>query len=265
MKRGLLAFSAPQVASLRIFFTALIFLPFLPRALRQARREDLLPILTVGFFGSALPPFLFTAAQTHINSATAGILNALSPLFTLLVGLAAFGLAFNRQKLLGILIGFVGAASLIIHTAQGSQASDYSYGGYVVLATLCYGISINTVTAKCRHLSPFTINAISFSTSGIFISAYLFSTDFLTRCQTQPDAATSLLALFILSLFGTAIASIIYFKLAQRTDALFSSMTTYLMPIVSIILGILDGEAIDMIYFMGIGLILSGIYLVQKQ
>ncbi len=265
MKRGLTAFSAPQVAAMRIFFAMIFFIPFLPRALHTVKREQLIPIWTVGFFGSAIPPFLFTTAQTHINSATAGILNALSPLFTLLVGLVAFGMVFSQRKLWGVLIGFVGAASLIVHTATGNTLSDYSYGGYVVLATFCYGISINTVSTKCQNISPYTINALSFATWGVFAATYLFSSDFLYRCQTHPQAISALWALIILSLFGTAIASIIYYRLAQRTDALFSSMTTYLMPIVSIGWGIWDGENIDCWYFLGIGLILSGIYLVQKM
>lgn len=265
MKKGLTAFSAPQVAALRIFFAMLVFLPFMPRAILRVKREELLPIWTVGLFGNAIPPFLFTAAQTHLNSATAGILNSLTPLFTLLVGLAGFGMIFSRQKLLGVLVGFAGAVSLIIHTAQGNAASDYAYGGYVILATICYGISINTVKARCQNISPITINAISFATWGVFITAYLFSTDFVHRSQTVPEAPVAIMSLIALSLFGTAIASMIYFRLAQRTDALFSSMTTYLMPIVSIGWGILDGESIDAAYFIGIALILAGIYLVQRK
>lgn len=265
MKKGLTAFSAPQVAALRIFFAMLVFIPFMPRAFKDLKPGQLRTIWTVGFFGNALPPFLFTAAQTHINSATAGILNALSPIFTLIIGLIAFGMVFNVQKLMGVLVGFLGAFSLIIHTAQGNSASDYSYGLLVVLATVCYGISINMVKARCQDISPITINAISFASWGLWVTIYLFSGDFVHRCQTEPNAQVAIMSLITLSLFGTALASIIYYYLAQRTDALFSSMTTYLMPVFSIAWGVWDGESVDMVYFLGILFIFAGIYLTQRK
>lgn len=264
----MLVFSPKQVACMRIFFTMVLFLPFLPRSLRQVPTNRIKYIFLIGFFGSGIPPFLFTAAQTHLNSATAGILNSLTPLFTLLIGMAVFGVAFTRNRLAGVIAGFLGAVSLIAHTAPtniGEQNSNYFYGIYIVLATICYGFSMNLIKAKTQNLSPLAINSIVFGILGVPAGAYLFSTDFVGRLQNIPGAWQAASSVFVLALFGTAIASVMYYRLAQRTDALFSSMTTYFMPIMAIFWGFFDGEQLDWHYGLGLLLILVGVYLVQKK
>lgn len=266
MKKGLTAYTPQQVACMRIAFTMFLFLPFLPRVFATLHKKDWLPLASVGLLGNTIPPFLFTAAQTHLNSATAGILNALTPLFTLIMGLIFFKYVFSRNKFMGILLGLLGAVLLIIHTAPAGtgQSSNYFYGIFIVIATMCYGTSANIVKTYCQHVPPVLISTVSFCTWGFLALAYLFSSDVVERFQTQPTALMALGSVATLALLGTAIATILFYRLMQRTDVLFASTVTYLMPIMAVVWGILDGEAVDWSYFVGIGLILGGVYLVQK-
>lgn len=264
MKKGLTAYTPRQVACMRIAFTMLIFLPFLPSAFRTLRKKDWLPLVSVGLLGNTIPPFLFTAAQTQLNSATAGILNSLTPLFTLLMGLLFFGFSFNRNKLMGVLMGLLGAALLIVHTAPAGTSGNYFYGIFIIVATMCYGTSANIVKTYCQHIPPVLITTVSFCTWGILALTYLLSSDIFVRFQTQPTALMALGSVAILSIMGTAIATLLFYRLTQRTDALFSSTVTYLMPIMAVWWGILDGENVDWTYLVGILMILLGVYLVQK-
>ena len=68
----------------------------------------------------------------------------------------------------------------------------------------------------------------------------------------------------LLSLFGTVISIIIFFKLVQRTDAVFGSIVTYLIPIVAIFWGLLDGEQLVLMQYLGMALILGGVYLTSN-
>ena len=82
--------------------------------------------------------------------------------------------------------------------------------------------------------------------------------------QTNENAWMSLASVSTLALFSTAIGTLLYVKLVQLTSAVFSSMVSYLAPIVAISFGFLDGEVITLWHFVGIGLIFSGLYLARK-
>ncbi len=271
MKRGLEVFPSSQVASLRIVLTFLCLSPFLWSSLKQVKREYWLPIFGVGLTGSGIPPYLFTLAQTRIDSALAGILNALTPLFTFLLGVMIFGLVFNGRRLLGVVFGLLGAVCLILFNGDGqflsafSSTDDQWYGIFIVLATICYASSVNLIKKYCQNIPPIALNTLAFLMISPWAFIHLSTTDFLHILQFKEGAYTSLGYIFILSLFGTAIASILFFHLVQMTDALFASNVTYLIPIVAIVLGFLDGEAIGWMHFVGLGCILLGVYFSSKK
>ncbi|MFK7903754.1 MAG: DMT family transporter [Chitinophagales bacterium] len=266
MKKGLVAFSPTQVATMRVFFTMIAMSPFIAMAFKHIRRKDLLPVAIVALMGNGIPPFLFTAAQVKLSSAAAGILNSLTPIFVFLFGVLFFKMTFKLNRLLGVGLGFVGAVSLILFAAPQSLTgeSEYIYGLYIVGASLCYSISANTVKSYCQNIHPIALNMGVFLIVGPFAGLYLFSTDFLQVLQTHPEAWSSFGYIIILAIFGTAIATILFFKLTQKTDALFSSTVTYLIPIFALFWGFLDGEMIGWSYLVGLTCILSGVYLAGK-
>ena len=265
MKKGLLVYSDVEVACLRIFFTMSALLPFAFSYLNnKIHRKDLWPLLGVTIFGSGIPPFLFTKAQTQIDSALSGVLNSLTPLFAFLFGILFFGMVFHRQKLLGVLLGLCGSIILVLFVKSSTVSDNVNnwYGLFIILATMCYAMSVNIVKKYCQHISPITITIFSFSVLGPFAGLWLFlQSDFLHISQTVPQAPMALFYILILAVLGSAFSAILYFKLIQMTDALFASTTAYTIPLIALLWGMIDGEQIGTAYLVGMFFILAGIYL----
>ena len=264
MKRGLVIFSPTQVASARLFIAALITIPiFYPYYTKLSLRE-LRYIVLIALFGNGIPPFLFTMAQTHLNSSIAGILNSTTPLFTLLLGVTAFGVSFKLNRLLGVLIGLSGAIFLVLNNGNIADVGNYRYGILIIIATCLYSISANTVKKYCQNIPPAAINLASFSLLLIPSSIILFSGNFAQTVITHPKGLPTLGYLVILAGVNTVIANLLFYRLTQRTDAIFSSTITYLIPLVAVGIGFLDGETISWQYFLSMAVILLGVYLTQK-
>jgi len=144
IKVGLSALSAGEVGALRIFSASLVLSPMAVANLGKVDRRHFSLLLVVGMFGSLLPAFLFAAAQTHLQSSVAGILNALTPLFTMLMGAVFFSQRLSLRTLAGLLIGLAGTAYLIMAGADGGMTVN-AYALLVVLATICYGANLNLI------------------------------------------------------------------------------------------------------------------------
>lgn len=262
IKWGLVYFPPDQVATLRLGIAALAFAPFLAKELRKIKQTQLLLLLGVGVFGTGLPAFLFPMAQQEVNSSLAGILNSLTPLFTLLQGILFFGITFSWSKTLGIVIGLVGACCLFAFGEEIGMGGKWTYGLLIILACLSYATSSNFVGFKLRELNAVTISVVSFSMVGIPALLYLLiGTDFVAILQTTPEAWKGVGYITILSLFSTVLAGVIFFQLIQWTSPVFGSMVSYLVPMVAMSWGFMDGEAITLYHFIGMALILGGVYL----
>jgi drug/metabolite transporter (DMT)-like permease len=266
MKKGLRSYSHDQVAALRIFISFLTFLPFGIKNLKKVTKENIYSLLVVGFVGSTIPAFLFTKAQTNIDSALAGILNSITPLFTLIIGLIFYKSTAKLINAIGIFLGLIGALGLIMHTSSGSNilGNVNYYGLYVVLATVCYGINVNQVKYKIKGLNGLELTSMAFMFVGPFAGTYLLFTDFSFALSTN-DYMLNLGYIAILAVIGTVMALVIFNTLIQYTSALFAASVTYIIPIFAIAWGIFDGEKITIIQFLWIGLILAGVYLVNKR
>ncbi|MEN0049224.1 MAG: DMT family transporter [Bacteroidota bacterium] len=264
MKKALLIFSSEQVAALRIFIAALSVLPLLPYSWKRFNKKDYKIIALIAIVGSGIPPFFFTLAQTQISSALTGLLNTLTPLFTFLIGLLFFGILFQTKKLVGVLLGMLGGIFLIFFSEPSGDSANNLFGIFVLLATLCYATNTNTIKNYAQNISPIVLNVIGFLFIGPPAGVFVFSTDFLERMQ-LPDAWSTLGLVAILAIVGTAIANMLFFKLTQRTSALFASTVTYLIPLVAIFWGFLDGENIDWTYPVGLSFIFFGVYLTSRK
>ncbi len=266
MKKGLRSYSHDQVAALRIFISFLAFLPFGIKNLKKVSKENIYSLLIVGFIGSTIPAFLFTKAQTNIDSALAGILNSITPLFTLIIGLIFYKSTAKLINAVGIFLGLIGALGLIIHTSSDSNilGNVNYYGLYVELATICYGINVNQVKYKIKGLNGLELTSMAFMFVGPFAGIYLLFTDFSFALSTN-DYMLNLGYIAILAVIGTVMALVIFNTLIQYTSALFGASVTYIIPIFAIAWGIFDGEKITIIQFLWIGLILTGVYLVNKR
>jgi drug/metabolite transporter (DMT)-like permease len=263
MKEGMKTLSAYQVASLRILSAGLILVPTAIRDFRKLAPADIPYTILSGLLGSFFPAYLFCIAETKIDSSVAGILNALTPLFTIIIGVGFFGLRPSLWKWLGIIIGLAGLILLIVSGSRDISFANISYAGFILLATVCYGLNVNMVSQRLSHIPSITLASIAFSTLTIPALAVLAYTGYFSM-GTSGEFLYSTGASAILGIFGTAIASILFYMLMKRAGALFASMVTYGIPFVALAWGLLAGEQISPAQILCLGLILAGVYVARR-
>ncbi len=263
MKIGLKSFSSNQAAAYRMLFASLALLPFSLKNLKLFKGKDLKNLLIAGFIGSMIPAFLFTKAQTRIDSSLAGMLNSLTPLFTFIIGVAFHKTRFSWMQVSGLLLGLVGAAGLIAYKEGFNLGTIHTFGLFVVVATICYGINVNVIKSHLTHLRGVQITSLSFMFVGPASLIYLLIDGFEPQ-QTDTNWSLHLLALATLGIVGTALAMLIMNSLIRYASAVFSSSVTYIIPVFAILWGILDNENITLFHLVLMGIILSGVYMINK-
>lgn len=266
MKRGLVSFAPNEIAALRLFLVFLVLLPSTIKHIKWLTADKVLPFLAVGVFGSALPYYLFVTAQTEISSSLSGILNSLTPLFTLLFAVAFFKQKVRWISVLGISIGLIGAVGLIYFSAEHALAHSFTIFMLLpIIASASYGLNVNIVKAYLQEVNPVAVTALSFALVGPFAGIYLFtSTDFVAHL-TSPTGYESFGYITILAVVGTAFAVLIFNMLIKHTTAIFASAVTYLIPIIAILWGVVDGEAFNLIQLLFVFAILGGISLIKSK
>lgn len=266
MKRGMEVYTSGEVAALRIFIAFVFLSPFVFKHVKRPLFKHWKALFAMGLLGNFIPAFLFTKAETGISSSLAGMLNSLTPLFTLLLGVIIFKTKTTFINTIGILIGFIGAVGLITVGKTEDMNNNLAYGLLVMIATICYALSVNIIKKYLNTVPPITATVGAFLLVGPFAGFYLFGfTDFTQKVVTGSHALQSLGFVCILAIVGTAISVIIFNALIRSTSALFASSVTYLIPIVAMAWGVFDNEAILPLHFAWIGLILLGVYLVNKK
>jgi drug/metabolite transporter (DMT)-like permease len=264
MKKGLESFNNIQVAALRIFFSFLFVLPFIIRNLKVLSGKNIPSLIIVGLLGFAIPALLFTKAQTRINSSLAGMLNSLTPLFTLIVGLVLYKSRTRWTSVAGVLIGLFGASGLVMQDGLNILRGINGHALLVALATLSYGININEIKYKLEDLSSIQITSLALLFVGPVAGIYLLFSDFGTSGFPK-EALMGLGYIAILALFSSVMAVWLFNHLLKFTTTLFASSVTYIIPVFAILWGISDGESIRLIQLIWIAVILLGVYLVKKQ
>lgn len=265
MKRGLIYFQSTEVAAFRISVAMLVLLPTALRNLKSLKGK-VGPLFAAGLFGNAIPAFLFALGQTQISSSLSGMLNSLTSLFTLIIGILFFGMAAKKFQILGVIIALIGALGVIgfENLSQFSDAGKYSL--LIIVAAACYGIGVNTIKSKLHEVKPAHITSLSFLLIGPGLLIYLlFGTEFIPTLQANPESWKGVGYLTILGVIGTATAVIIFNRLIKETTAVFATTVTYLIPVVALGWGVIDGESIaanQMIYLV---LILIGIFLINSS
>ena len=264
MKIGLKSFSPDQAGALRILLASLVLLPLSLRNLKSLQKKDLRSLLIAGFIGSFFPAFLFMKAETQINSSLAGMLNSLTPVFTLLVGLLFHKTQIRWMQIAGLALGLLGATGLILAGEGFHLGTVNSYAFYIVLATFFYAVSINQIKAKLGHLSGIQVTSLSFLFIGPVALVYLLTTD-LAPVAASPGWPIHLLALATLAIVGTAMAILLMNTLIRHSTAVAASSVTYIIPVFAILWGVLDGEKITLLHLICMGLILTGVYLISLK
>ncbi len=266
IKKGLVGFTPLQLGSLRIIITALILFFAGFKSLKSLPKNTLKWIAVSGLLGTFFPAFLFAYAETEIDSAIASILNSIVPINTIVFGFLAFKIFTSRRQVFGVATGFLGTLLLITNGASINPDQNYWYAFLVISATIMYAFNINIIKRHLQNVPPIAIAVGNFVV--IIIPAFivlLFSGFFNSRVIQGPDFTMSLFYIFLLSLFGTAIAKVLFNNLVQISTPVFASSVTYIMPIVAVTWGVLDGETFGLWQGVATIIILFGVYLANSK
>jgi|TARA_B110000046_G_scaffold37062_1_gene40482 drug/metabolite transporter (DMT)-like permease len=266
IKKGLLGLSPFQLGSLRTVMSSLFIFIIGFKSLKTIQSHQWKWIIITGFIGTFFPSFLFAFAETEVDSGIVSILNSLVPLNTVLIGLAVFKITSTKTQVFGVILGFVGASMLIFNSMELHPDQNYLYAGFVILATVMYASSVNIIKRYLQDVKPIAIATGNFV--AIIIPAILvlsFSNFFTTETFQNDTIYMSIGSVVILSLFGTVMAKIIFNSLIQISSPVFASSVAYLMPLVALLWGLLDGEVFGINQGLASSLILLGVYLVNKK
>lgn len=265
MKKGLQIYSWDQVGAIRMFISFIVLFPFVWNGFKKIEARNWKFISVSGICGNCIPAFLFPLAETRIDSALAGIINSLTPLFTLIVGLIFFGATISSGRVFGVLIGLGGALLIILAKTNDIINVHIEYSLLVVLATFCYAFSVNILRHKLVAVDAILITGFALMFAGIPSGIYLFTTDFISRTQSSEGAGLCLAAILVLAIFGTALSTFLFNRLIKISSALFASSVTYFIPFVAILIGAGFGEHFGIQHLVGLAAILFGVYLINKK
>lgn len=265
MKEGLVNLSAYQVASLRIVFSGIVLLPVAIKSFGQMPKNKIGVIFLSGLLGSLLPAYLFCIAEEGIDSALAGTLNSLTPIFVIITGALFFNSKTSFNKILGIVISFTGSLLLLFSKGHMQENQNLLYISYVVLATAFYGINVNMVHKHLQNIGSLQIAAVALTLNAIPALVVLAATGYFSLPLTQGGVLWSTGAAAILGIMGTAVASVIFYMLVKRAGAVFASMVTYGIPVVAIIWGVVYKEDVGWKQVLCLVLILAGVYVANRK
>ena len=266
IKKALIKLDPFEIGALRLTLASFVLMPFLLKNLKELKRKDYFILFISGIVGNVVPYFLYPIAQTKIDSATSGVLTSLTPFFALIIGVVFYKLKATKNNIIGLIIGFSGTFLLILFSGSSGGFTADVFGLFVVAATLLYGINLNLVKYHLKHLKPIAITSFSIvSILPITLYILFFLSPFHDHLNNFDFYKAELGYVLILGVLGTSIATIIFYNLIKIKDTVFASMVTYLMPLVAISLGVIDGEKINEIQLFGMALILIGVFINGKK
>jgi len=265
IKKALLGLNAYELGALRTIITGVFLLLAGYSSLKTIEKSQWKWIALSGFLGSFFPAFFFAIAETEIDSAVASILNSLVPLNTILLGFAVFKIASTKRQVVGVIIGFIGTAILILKGAELNPEQNYLYAGFVIASTIMYAANVNIIKRYLQNVKPLAIAAGNYAVIIIPAVIILLMSDFFKEEHlSNPNLKQSIWYVVILSFFGTALAKVLFNKLVQISSPVFASSVTYVMPIVALTWGVLDGEGFSVLQGFATIIILIGVYLSHR-
>ena len=264
MKEGLVALNPFQVASIRIICSGVVLLPWAIKYIREIPSKKILTIFLAGILGNLLPAYLFCYAELQIDSALAGTLNSLTPIFVIITGVLFFHSKASSNKVAGIIIAFIGSVLLMLSKGSVTYKANFSYGLWIVLATLLYGINVNIFHKYLSHISSLKVAAVGLNLCAIPALIVLYYTGYF-NLSFEHNVLMSTFYSAILGTFGTAIATVLFYMLVKNAGTVYSSMVTYGIPVVANIWGIIFKEDVGFIQFLCLLFILFGVYITNRK
>ena len=252
-------FLAPGVVAFgRVAFGAASLAAF-RRARRAIARDDWPRIAAIAVLGNAGPALLFAQAETELDSAVAGMITAGTPVITLVVASIMLHRLPGVAQTLGIGVGFVGIVLMAAPSLVGADATPIGVL-LVVIATVGYAINSNLVVPlQQRYGGPAVIMW------ALIVSSVVLAPVAAVGIEESEFRASSVIAVLILGILGTGVARALAATLAGRVGAPRMATTTYLVPIVAIVLGVtFRDEVVAPVALIGVAVVLVGAYLATR-
>ncbi|REG84675.1 DMT family transporter [Algoriphagus antarcticus] len=269
IKRGLEVFSAGEVGAYRIVAAATFLLPLSIPRIKNLDKTQIKNLIIVGLVGSFIPAFLFAKAQTQLSSSLTGVLNALTPLAVVVIGASFFNSTITRRNGVGLAIAFIGVFILVTvkeGSGFGAFADINSHAFYVLLACVCYGFNLNIIKYRFQKLNPIEITAISLlMVLPMALVLLMAGTKFSYKVVNVEGALPALGYVTLLGVMGTAIALIIFNVMVKTATPVFAASVTYIIPIVAIFWGVLDGEVLLAGHYIGIVAVIIGVWVGNRK
>lgn len=263
IKKGLVSYGFIEAATLRMVAAGSVFAISAVFHLPKIPRQSWIYVVMASIFGMFLPAYLFCIAQQHVQSVVAGLLNALTPAFAFVFSIFMFHSRYQWVQVSGLILGLMSAIILAFERANGSVSFN-AYALLIVLATVSYGFNINLVKKKLQNVPAMSLSYVSVFFAGLLATVFFLIPrwgDF----HFDEGHKASLTALVVLGVMGTAVAQVIYYRLIKISTPLFTSSVTFLIPVVALIWGILNGEVLHLVHLLCIGGILASVAIIRKS
>ena len=266
IKKTLIGISPLQLGSLRVIFTTMVLFILGFSSLKKIPKDKWKWIFLTGYIGSFFPSFFFAFAQTEIDSGVAAILNSLTPLATLIIGVVFYKFIIDSKQILGVIIGLFGSFLLIYEGSTINPDQNFLFVGFIITASVCYATSVNMLKAHLQDVPAISIalgNFLCILPPALII---LFYSGFMNiNVIESPKVQNALFYIIVLSVFGSAFAKILFNKFVQIASPVFASSVTYTLPVVAVMWGLLDGETINFRQILATIVILIGVYFANRR
>lgn len=263
MKKSAEHLNGLQIGAVRIFAAGAALLPFAVFHARHIPFKKLGVVILTGVLGNFLPALLFASAiEENGESSLASILNSLTPLFVIVIGLVFFKKGVGAKKLAGVIIGFIG---LVLLSFSREPVSAEDHGVLLILvATIFYGINVNLVAHFLKGIDGFKIASVSLAIMAIPSAALMWQQNVFSMAQYDSGVRISIAVASLLGVAGSAIATALYYVLIQKAGGLFASLVTYAIPVVAILWGLLANETVTGVQIGCLMMILAGVYVANR-
>lgn len=265
IKKALIGLTPMEIGALRIIFAGIILFLIGFKKFKHIEKKYWKPLFIVALFGTFFPIFLFSYAITEIDSSIAAVLNSLTPLITMVLGVLFFKFEFSKKQILGIFIGLFGTLILLYNNALENPTKNHFYAFLIFIAATGYAFSVNYLKKKFKNLDAVSITASTFTMLVPLAFIVLCFSDFFQKDLTEETNYTALGYVFILAAVGTSMAMLLFNKLIQISSPLFSTSVSYLITLVAVTWGVLDGEKLTIIQGVAAALIIWGVVIAQKK
>lgn len=257
---GLEAFEPGLITLLRVGFGA-ASLWLLPRARATGvDRADWPRVIALSFLWVAIPFTLIPIAQQYINSAIAGMLNGAMPIFAAVVAVILLLRLPRTLTIVGLGIGFLGVVA-ISAPSIGKGSSEALGVALVVLATACYGISVNIAAPIQQRYGSIPVMARMLALALIWTAPLG-----LIGAADSSFAWGSLLAIAAVGVLGTGLAFVIMGNLVGRVGSTRASFITYVIPVVALVLGVVfRGDEVALIAVVGVAMVVTGAIMASRR